>query len=104
MNLWKALKHYAPKAQYSCGTTYESLEWRDIHVLKPTLAQLEAAHAEAVALEAKVAYKAQRAKEYPSIQDQLDMLWHSMDAGTFPKSSLFFNTIKAIKDKYPKPE
>ena len=104
MNLWKALRHYAPNAQYSCGTTYDTLKWTDIHVLKPTLAQLEAAHAEALAAEAKVAYKAQRKAEYPSVEEQLDMLWHAMDVGTFPKCNLFYNTINAVKQKYPKPE
>ena len=41
-------------------------------------------------------YKSQRKAEYPSIEDQLDDIYHNgVDA--------WKTTIKAIKDKYPKP-
>jgi len=48
-------------------------------------------------------YKIERKSAYPSIGDQLDMLWHSMDSGEIPKSLAFYNAIKTVKDKYPKP-
>lgn len=51
----------------------------------------------------KVQYKFERANGYPSIADQLDMLWHSMDSGEIPKSTAFYNAISAIKTQYPKP-
>ncbi len=41
-------------------------------------------------------YKSQRKIEYPSIEDQLDDIYHNGVAG-------WKTTIKAIKDKYPKP-
>ena len=41
-------------------------------------------------------YKSQRRAEYPSIEDQLDTIYHSGVAA-------WKTTIKAIKDKYPKP-
>ena len=41
-------------------------------------------------------YKSQRKAEYPSIEDQLDTIYHSGVAG-------WKTTIKTIKDKYPKP-
>ena len=41
-------------------------------------------------------YKSQRKAEYPAIEDQLDTIYHSGVAG-------WKTTIKAIKDKYPKP-
>jgi hypothetical protein len=44
------------------------------------------------------AYKNKRIKEYPSIGDQLDALFH---AGLFP--SEMAEQIQAIKNKYPKP-
>ena len=44
----------------------------------------------------------QRDRIYPPIGDQLDMLFHAIDAGTLDKSSDFYTTIKAVKDKYPK--
>jgi len=43
-----------------------------------------------------------RSKEYPSVIEQLDMLWHIMDSGEIPKSEAFYNSIKEIKTKYPK--
>ena len=41
---------------------------------------------------------------YPSVQEQLDMLWHSMDSNQFPKSEPFYSTIKEIKLNNPKTE
>ena len=41
-------------------------------------------------------YSRNRAAEYPSIEDQLDDIYHNGVAG-------WKTTIKAIKDKYPKP-
>ena len=46
------------------------------------------------------AYKTQR--QYPSIGDQLDMLWHAIDSGTLNKTSDFYTAIKAVKDAHPK--
>tara|TARA_R100000353_G_scaffold68168_1_gene52926 strand:+ start:831 stop:1157 length:327 start_codon:yes stop_codon:yes gene_type:complete len=40
-------------------------------------------------------YKSQRRAEYPSIEDQLDTIYHSGVAG-------WKTAIKTIKDKYPK--
>ena len=47
-------------------------------------------------------YQRDRQPEYPAIGDQLDMLFHAIDAGTLDKSSDFYTTLKAVKDKYPK--
>ena len=44
------------------------------------------------------AYQRNRANEYPSIGDQLDMIYHNGDGG-----ATFQAAIKAVKDKYPKP-
>jgi len=46
------------------------------------------------------AYKT--ARQYPSIGDQLDMLWHAIDNGTLNKTSDFYTAIKAVKDAHPK--
>ena len=47
-------------------------------------------------------YQRKRVVEYPPIADQLDMLWHAMDDGTLTKVDTFYNSNKAVKDKYPK--
>jgi len=44
-------------------------------------------------------YKDQRRVEYPEIGDQLDALYK---AGAFPEDMA--GKLKAVKDKYPKPE
>lgn len=32
------------------------------------------------------------------VEQQLDLLWQAMDAGTFPKAEPFYSAIKAAKD------
>jgi len=46
----------------------------------------------------------QRDRIYPSIGDQLDMLWHSIDQNPKLKSEYFefYEAIKAVKIKHPK--
>jgi hypothetical protein len=46
----------------------------------------------------------QRDRVYPSIGDQLDMLWHSIDQNPELKQKYFdfYETIKQVKVKYPK--
>ena len=46
----------------------------------------------------------QRDRVYPSIGDQLDMLWHSIDRDGELKTKYydFYETIKAVKVKNPK--
>ena len=61
---------------------------------------VNAAHA----LVANNAYKVSRSQAYPSITDQLDMLWHAINNGENLKDSQWFNSIKEVKEKYPKPE
>ena len=51
---------------------------------------------------ASIKYKQDRAEAYPELGDQLDMLWHAIDAGTLDKTSDFYTSLKATKDKYPK--
>ena len=68
---------------------YKSLfsEWAD----KPSWQQVQKQIA-------SVAYKQYRAKEYPSLQEQLDMQYWDAVNGT----TVWQDTINAIKAKYPK--
>ncbi len=45
--------------------------------------------------------KEARAKQYPALADQLDMLWHAIDTGTLNKDSDFYTTLKAVKEQNP---
>ena len=49
-------------------------------------------------------YRKLRAVEYPSLTDQLDALWHAMEAGTIPKIEPIYTQIQLVKDKFPKPQ
>lgn len=50
----------------------------------------------------KPAYVSQREALYPSVQEQLDMLWHAMDSGVLNKVDAFYNAIKLVKEAVPK--
>ena len=58
---------------------------------------------------AAVKYKTDRTTDgsttYAPTGDQLDLLWHAIDADADLKSkfSAFYNSIKAVKDANPKP-
>ena len=45
-----------------------------------------------------------RLSKYPTVEDQLDMLWHAMDIDESKRLEPFYSTIKAIKNAYPKVE
>lgn len=82
------------------GEEDQILHW-DAEALgpQPTAEQLDAAYAAKLAADAAVAYRAQRAAEYPSIGDQLDALWKGGDA-----AADMLAQVQAVKNKYPKPE
>ena len=52
------------------------------------------------------AYARTREAAYPSIGDQLDMLWHAVDTGDWTaakvKTTEFYTALKAVKDANPK--
>lgn len=51
-------------------------------------------------------YQSDRMMSYPPIGEQLDMLWHAIDANETLKTQFadFYNAIKAVKDAHPKVE
>ena len=61
-----------------------------------TQSNVDAARTTLNAEYAALEYSRNRAAEYPSIEDQLDTIYHSGVAG-------WKTTIKTIKAKYPKP-
>tara|TARA_R100001510_G_C7637362_1_gene195292 strand:- start:1061 stop:1432 length:372 start_codon:yes stop_codon:yes gene_type:complete len=40
---------------------------------------------------------------YPDLSEQLDLLYHDIEAGTLTTSGNFYKTLKSVKDKFPKP-
>jgi hypothetical protein len=57
-------------------------------------------------------YKKDRAAEYPSVEDQLDMIWHELKDGGSISAAVpleggvagWASILQSIKDKHPKPE
>lgn len=54
-------------------------------------------------ISAETSYVKQRQNAYPSLGDQMDMLWHAMDDGVIPKVEPFYTDILNVKVQYPKP-
>ena len=74
---------------------------------KPTESELTTELATQQAAFDGAAYSRAREAAYPSIGDQLDMLWHAMDVGDWNikliKTTSFYTELKAVKDANPKP-
>jgi len=66
-------------------------------------AQWAAADAEQAQFEATKAYKGRREAEYPDVQDHLNALWEAMDRGELPRVAGFYDVLKVVNDRYPKP-
>jgi hypothetical protein len=99
-----ALHSLCPNAQWVLTNyDYENIRWVVEPTSIPTLQEVEAEVARLqVEYDAKE-YQRVRAKQYPSIADQLDMLWHAIDTNSLDKNSSFYTTLKAVKDANAKP-
>jgi hypothetical protein len=102
MNIARAIKDINPNAEF----TYQAEDINTIQWLNGTT-PIPKADIEAKMVEVQAEYDAnqyQRDRVYPSIGDQLDMLWHSIDQNPKLKSEYFefYETIKAVKIKHPK--
>ena len=56
-------------------------------------------------VKAGATYATKRSTYYPRIAEQLDLLYHAMNANEFgadAKTSGLYTALKAVKDKYPK--
>jgi len=88
MKLGKAIKLINPSAEFTYDNEdYDSIEWLN-DTTPISKADIEAKYTEIEAQD-------NRRKEYPSIADQLDDIYHNGVDG-------WKTTIKAVKDKYPK--
>jgi len=72
-------------------------EW-NLDIPKPTMAQLDAYEAQANEVERINNIRSQRANNYPSLADQLDMQYWDKINGT----NKWQQAINAVKQKYPK--
>ena len=91
----KAILKINPNAQFTINAEdYNQITWHNGTTPIPK-AEIEAKMVEVQADYDAKQYQRDRAKEYPSIADQLDKIYHSgIDE--------WKKVIKATKDKYPK--
>lgn len=77
------------------GDDLNTLQWKGDN--RPTNEEILNEYDRLVKEQEYFRYRQQRASEYPSIENQLDIIFHSgVDA--------WKEQIQAIKDKFPKPE
>ena len=100
---YDAIQDLVPNAEVGVTTKGDqvTIHWQDERE-QPTDEAIQAKLAELQSEYNALQYQRDRAEQYPAIGDQLDMLFHAIDAGTLDKSSDFYTTLKAVKDKYPK--
>jgi len=97
-----ALQRLAPCAEYTIrGLTYDDVEWGANNTTDmPSREALDAMVNTVIDdYTKKSTYVPQREQAYPSIQNQLDMLYWDMEKGT----TIWRDTIRQIKEQYPKP-
>lgn len=95
----QALLNLRPGAQWSLsGDTYEGLNWFDENELPPPTEEELQTEIERLQQQYEYnQYQRNRAAAYPSIADQLDLLYH----GGF---DVWKEEINKIKEQFPKPE
>ena len=83
---------------FKADGTQITLVQSDIDAARVTL------NAEAAAIKYQTDRTTNGSTTYPAIGDQLDLLWHAIDADEDLKGkfSAFYNSIKAVKDANPK--
>ena len=95
-----------PNAEVSVNAEdVNQITWHDGNPNSITVAQIQTKQAELQTAHDAKAYARARASAYPSIGDQLDMLWHAIDDNSTLKTRYadFHTAIKAVKDANPKP-
>ena len=98
----QAILKINPNAEVSVsGNDIDTIEWHNGTTPIPK------ADIEAKMVEVQAEYDAnqyQRDRVYPSIGDQLDMLWHTMDKDMELQNKFydFYQTIKKVKVAHPK--
>jgi len=101
----EAILEIDPNANVSVNSdNINEITWHDGNPNNITKADIEAKIAKMANEPEQSQYAEQRRNAYPPIGDQLDMLWHSIDQNPKLKSEYFdfYETIKAVKVKYPK--
>ena len=97
MDISNAMFSLVPNASWSVKNGV--LRWQDESVTQPTDEEIDAEIARLQAEYDAQEYARQRATSYPSVGDQLDMIYKDMKNSTTAHA----DAVEAIKAKYPKP-
>jgi len=97
ITLFHAIQSLVPGAEVSVGMYDQKIEWHRPDTAPVTLEQIQAEQQRLQQVYDWNEYQRNRAREYPSIQEQLDALYH---AGVFPAEMAA--RIRAVKEKYPR--
>jgi len=97
ITVFHAIQSLVPGAEVSVGLYDQKIEWYKPEVAPVTLEQIQAEQQRLQQAYDWNEYQRNRAREYPSIQEQLDALYH---AGVFPPEMAA--RIRAVKAKYPR--
>jgi len=97
ITLFHAIQSLVPGAEVSVGMYDQKIEWHRPDTAPVTLEQILEEQQRLQQAYDWNEYQRNRAREYPSIQEQLDALYH---AGVFPAEMAA--RIRAVKEKYPR--
>jgi predicted RNA binding protein with dsRBD fold (UPF0201 family) len=99
MKISKAILSLLPDAKFSIeDNNYDKIVWLDDRA-KPSINEIQAELIRLQDLYDSSEYQRQRSKEYPTLQEQLDMQYWDLINGT----TTWQDKINEIKTKYPKP-
>lgn len=99
ITLLHAIQSLVPGAEVSIGVYDQSITWHKPETAPVTLAQIQQEQQRLQQAYDWQEYQRNRASEYPTIEEQLDALYH---AGVFPPEMA--ERIRAVKAKYPRPQ
>jgi len=97
ITLFHAIQSLVPGAEVSVGIYDQTIVWHQPETAPVTMEQILAEQQRLQQAYDWNEYQRNRAKEYPSIEEQLDALYH---AGVFPAEMAA--RIRAVKEKYPR--
>jgi hypothetical protein len=97
ITLFHAIQSLVPGAEVSVGLYDQKIEWHKPETPPVTLEQIQVEQQRLQQAYDWNEYQRNRAREYPTIQEQLDALYH---AGVFPPAMAA--RIRAVKAKYPR--
>jgi hypothetical protein len=97
ITVFHAIQSLAPGAEFSVGWYDQTITWHRPETAPVTMEQILAEQRRLQQAYDWAQYQRNRAREYPSVQEQLDALYH---AGVFPPE--MSARIQAVKTKYPR--